>query len=198
VNKQISNEAPRVLYGQAILHLRCDLSLRTPFPADPLQTIRKPMNNLNNRGDKLSPQVLQRLRRIRLTFLVGAVHDSEPDSRDIQYEGYKYAYTPCDMQPGIKGLKDVLSALTDASEPTDNASGKIDIQRKASDVLQVDLEWPAVNLVKRCNADEFDEHWRSEGIWAQLKEIQSIGRVEFRGSANTALNRKWLSANPKP
>ena len=194
VSKQVSREASRVLYHQTILRLRCDLCLRIPFPVDPVRKVGLPEVYSNRGEDKLFADVLRRFTRIRLTYFAGAVHDSEPDTRDIQYHGYKYAYTPCDMRPAVKGFKEILSAL--AAAPRGAEYGKANFQKKLTSVLQLDLEWPAENLVKRCTADELDEHWKSEGIWTQLGKVQSFRRVEFGGSANAAFNRRWLISGP--
>ncbi|KAL6717510.1 hypothetical protein ACLMJK_005425 [Lecanora helva] len=195
LNKQISREASRVLYNQATLRIGCDLSLRIPFPADPLLSVkyRRLVQNAPEMSlNRLRPEVLRRFRRLSLTYLVGAVHDTEPDTRDIQYHGYKYAYTKCDMRPGIEGFKDILRALSTLPEGTKEPNGKVDSLAKKMDVLHLDLEWPAPNLVRRCDADEFDEHWKSEGIWSLLEEVQKFRKVEFGGTVNATFNRRWL------
>ena len=196
VNKQVFREASHILYEQAVLRLRCDLSLRIPFPIDPLRKVGlREVHPIWGRA-KLSAKVLRRFRKVRLTYLAGAVHNSEPDTRDIQYQGYKYAYTRCDMQPGIKGFKDILSALAAAPGGSEVSVGKVGAQKKPTYVLLLDLEWPAEKLVKRCTADELDKHWKSEGIWAKLEKVQNLRRVEFGGSANAAFNRNWLTSDP--
>lgn len=103
-SKQISAEACEVLYGQAVLHLSCDQSLRTPFPTAPLREIER----LKER-DKLFAQVLRRIKKIRLRVLVAALGDHDPDLRDLQYFGHNYGYSPNEMREGTKDLKEVLA-----------------------------------------------------------------------------------------
>ncbi|MCJ1475529.1 hypothetical protein MMC13_004192 [Lambiella insularis] len=121
-NRQISAEASGVTYSQAVLHLRCDESLRMPFPQDPFRGIGPLMSYPNKDGDKLSAVVLRRFKTVRLTFLVSALHDSHPDSRDIQYFGYNSGYTPGEMLQSINAFKDVLEALA-ISKPNYDAEG---------------------------------------------------------------------------
>ena len=64
------------------MHLSCDEYLCMPFLECPLRSPGILMNASNRKGEILYYEVLRQVRKIKLTFLVGATWDLEPDSRE--------------------------------------------------------------------------------------------------------------------
>lgn len=189
-NKQIHTEASDVLYNHETLHLRCDQSLRMPFPEWPLRGIGKPMRYPNKDGDKLSPKVLRRFKSVRLSVFVAASHNTELDSRTIYYYGSYYGYTPFETEAGLKGLKAALGALS-AVEVDDNERKLSRSKEEKLARLYLDLELPT--NIKRCTAGEFEEHWMKEGIWDVLRQVTKVRDIEFGGSAYDGFGRpQWI------
>ena len=177
VNKQISAEASRVLHREALLHLSCDESLRMPFPG--IGMLKLP----NREGEKMYSEVIRRFRKIRLTFLVGDVCYSEPDSRDITYYGHMYGYTIYEMNAGIKGFKQILGALATDVNSDGETEEPYDLGSKVRGILYLDLKWPNSRGVKRPTANAFIEHWKKQGVWDELARVEKVRSVKFGGTA---------------
>ena len=185
-NCQIHNEATPMLYEQATLHLRVVSGIREPFPWPALRGLRE-MAFPHREGDKLYPETLRRFGRVKLTWLLGAEDDQEPDFRDIMYFGAAYGYAPSEMRAGIQGLQDTLGALAAADEEGGEVrSGTAVLPDRQNWILYLDLDWP--ENVKRVMANEFDQSWEIEGIWKLLVQVGKrrvirIGRTTDGGTA---------------
>ena len=121
-------------------------------------------------GDKLFPETLRRFRRVKLTWLLGAIEDWETDTRDIMHFGDNIGYAPSEMRAGLLGLKDALRALAAPHEEGgEDTDGTVVLPDRENWFLHLDLDWP--ENVKRVGAIELDRSWEKEGVWELLAQV---------------------------
>lgn len=177
-----------MLFSRATLSLRCDPSLRMPFPQCPLQDVGvdEPfkVRGTHREGDKLFAGVLRRFRAVTVVWVMRY--------EDFMYFGEQYGYSPSEMRSGIKGLKTLLGALAvlGCEGRGGDCEGREDPERT---VLELDLEWPEEEeKFRKCTANEFEALWKKEGIWGLLKEVGKVRTVGIGGSAHCEFGREWL------
>ena len=185
-NRQLHDEATPMLYEEGTIHLHIASGLREPFPWHFLRGLEE-VNFPHKEGDKLYPETLRRFRRVTLTWLLGAMDNWEPDSRDIMLSGWLFGYSPSEMRAGLSGLKDTLRVLAAPhQEEGEDTDGTVVFPDRESWSLHLDLDWP--ENVKRVGVIEFDRRWQKEGIWELLAQVGKrrviqIGRTTDDGEA---------------
>ena len=189
LNKQIHDEAFDVLSGQAMLHLHCDQSLYCPFPEWPLRGFAKPMRVPNTEGDRLSPAIFRRFKRIKFTYFVASLHDDGIAARDMYNYRPRFSYAPDEMRAGLRGLKEALGALA-VAQTHSTATAALGSELRDLLFLDLELEWPSE--MKKCTADEFEMLWEKEGVWDLLGQVAKFRTIHFGGSAQREFGRQWL------
>ncbi len=142
-------------------------------------------------GDKLYPETLRRFRRVKLTWLLGAADDREPDFRDIMYFGADYGYAPSEMRAGIQGLQDTLGALAAADEEGGEImSGTAVLPDRKDRFLFLGLDWPE-NVKRIMTAAGFDQSWEIEGIWKLLEQVGKIRVIRIGRTTDGGTAAPW-------